>query len=82
MTHKRITQLEWADKNPNDFSFLDHEIPLVVYSIFSLNCDGLLMGVALSPLDGPASIISKQHRLITTSQMNKQTNNGRAGSCV
>ncbi len=49
MTHKRISQLGWADKNPNDFSFLDHEIPLVVYSIFSLNCDGLVMGVALPP---------------------------------
>jgi hypothetical protein len=71
MTHKRISQLGWADKNPNDFSFLDHEIPLVVYSIFSLNCDGLLMGVALPLPDGPASLISKQHRLITTSQMKK-----------
>ena len=62
----------WADKNPNDFSFLDHEIPLVVYSIFSLNCDGLLMGVALSPPDGPAS---KQHRLINhiANEKNKQT---------
>jgi hypothetical protein len=83
MTHKPISQMGWADKNPNDFSFLSRNSPRRL-SIFSLNCDGLLMGVALSPLDGPASIISKQHRLITTSQMkNKQTNKQRgAGSCV
>jgi hypothetical protein len=82
MTHKHISKIGMGRQKSKRlfFSLTKFHSSSTPFSC-SLNCDGLVMGVALSPPDGPASINnSKQHRLITTLQMkktNKKTNKQR-----